>query len=199
MARNGTKNTGKKYVKLKGGEIATPDAQARADAFLQWYGANTEEIRAKLIYAHLYDDELATDTMLAIYDGIALKGYKVTDFKFYFLRAYHTNYVAMLKRRADVSLDFAPEVAAPEYDGHAYERAIDGVVSEMLDYVRGKYAPAECSLFEIYIGLLPDISYARLAKILGLKLQQVWPVIGAIRADLNTNFAARKEYLLTRV
>lgn len=195
MARNGNKNTGKKYVKLRGGETPTREAEARAQDFLQWYGANCEYIRERLIYAHLYDDALATDTMLNMYDGIALKGHDIRDYKFYFLRAYHTNFIAK-RRGADwVDLDFDVEDTSADVE----DSAIDQILVEVLDYVRDNFSPAECSLFEIYVGLLPDISYSKLAKMLGLSLSQVWQVIGAIRKDLKTHYKARYVYLRTRV
>lgn len=197
MARNGNKNTGKKYVKLRGGETPTREAEERAQDFLKWYGDNCKHIRERLIYAHLYDDALATDTMLNMYDGIALKGHVIRDYKFYFLRAYHTNFIAK-RRGADYEdLDF--DVVESDEDAAGRAAVIDQILNEVLEYVRDNFSAAESSLFEIYVGLLPDISYSKLAKMLGLSLSQVWQVIGAIRKDLKTNYGARYHYLLTRV
>lgn len=208
MARNGNSNKGKKYVKLRGGEVATPENEARAREFLNWYAANIDTISRKLIYDHLYDDEVATDTMLGVYDCIALKGLVVRDYKFYFLRAYHTNYLAAQKRRnvAQVSIDaplgvdgrcISDMLVAPDFNYEAYEETVDALKTEITNYVRDHYDPAACSLFEIYIALQPEMSYKKMARMLGFPATRVWPVIGAIRKDVLQRFAARKDYLLS--
>lgn len=208
MARNGNSNKGKKYVKLRGGEIATPENEARARAFMEWYAANEKTIRTKLIYDRLYDDQVATDTMLNVYDCIAYKGLQVQDYKFYFLRAYHTNYLAAQKRKgpAPVSLD-APVwnddmrvgdmLAAPDFDYETYEQTVDALKTEITEYVRGAYDPAECSIFEIYIALQPEISYPKMAKMLGIPAHRLWMVIGQIKKDVFKTFARRKDILLS--
>lgn len=201
-------NKGKKYVKLRGGEVATPENEARAREFLEWYGANAEIISNKLIYEHLYDDEIATDTMLNVYDCIAYKGLEVRDYKFYFLRAYHTNYVATKKRKGvpPVSIDtpmyedgerLGDTIAAPDFDYEAYEETIDTIERTIIEYVRANYSPTECSIFEIYIALYPDISYKKMAKMLGFPVHNIWPVIGTIKKDLVTRFSGWKEFLLS--
>jgi len=199
MARNGNSNKGKKYVKLRGGEVATPENEARARGFLDWYGAHSETIRKRLIYDHLYDDEIATDTMLGVYDCIAFKGLEVRDYKFYFLRAYHTNYLAAQKRKSapPVSMDDTDMLVAPDFDYDTYEQTVDTLKTEITDYVRNNYDPAACSLFEIYIALYPEMSYKNLAKMLGYPATRVWPIIGQIRKDVLRHFGARKDNLLS--
>lgn len=191
-------NKGKKYVKLTGNEIATPAAQARANAFLQWYA--TSDMR-QFIKPHLYNDEMATDTMLSIYNAIAFKGLECRDPKFYFLRAYHTNCVAAKKnaRYDTVGLEETGALAAPDFDYESYERAVDKLKSEIMEYVRTNYDAAECSIFEIYVTLLPDVSYKRLAKMLGFPAHHIWPVIKAIKNDVAAVFAERRDFLLLSV
>lgn len=202
-------NKGKKYVKLRGNEIATPENEARARLFLEWYGDNARDIRDNLIYARLYDDEIATDTMLNVYNSIALKGLKIRhDYKYYFMCAYHTNYrAAKMRKNAQVvvSIDAQPydgaslaeKLAAPDFDYETYEQTIDAFKTEITDYVRTNYDPAACSIFEIYIALQPDISYKRLAKMLGFPVQQIWPVIGSIKKDIVATFSDRRAYFLS--
>lgn len=200
------KNKGKKYIKLRGGEVATPENKARADKFVQWYGRNCEYIRQRLIFDYLYDDEVATETMLKIYEDIAYKGVDVRDKKFYFLRAYHTNYIAAQKRKGkevarweyieDNSAQYV-EVAAPSFDYEQYERVTDALQREILDFVRGKYAPLEVSIFEIYIYLQPEMSYKKLAAMLGIPANKIWPIIGGIKKDVARKFEQRRYYLLS--
>lgn len=201
-------NKGKKYVKLRGGEIATPENEARAREFMDWYAANERTIRTKLIYESLYDDQIATDTMLNVYDAIAYKGLRVQDYKFYFLRAYHTNRIAARKRSVPVeSIDaparqgetptIADTLAAPEFNYEAYERTVDAFKTEITEYVRANYGPAECSIFEIYIALQPEISYPKMSRMLGIPSHRLWMAIGQIKKDLLKTFARRKDNLLS--
>jgi hypothetical protein len=219
-------NKGKKYKKLQGFEQATPESERAATAFMDWYGANFERIKSKLIFGHLFDDELATDTALMIYDNIALKGTALLDYQFYFLRAYHTNRIAKAKRvnyetpiiehynhfREERVYDYEADpfdaterlrnrifskTETLDFDYERYELTVDQLTTEMLDYVRGKYEPFAVSLFEIYVGLLPDTSYKRLSKMLGIPRTKVWTSIGPIRKDLAERFQSRKSFLLS--
>lgn len=222
------KNKGKKYVKLQGWEEATPQSEARAKAFMDWYGDNFDRLRDKLIFSRLYDDELATDTALMVYDNIALKQFIVVDFQAYFLRAYHTNRIAKAKRRVyesplvtdwwdslrimneemptETSAKYEPlyrelhgKADTPEFDYEQYEQAVYQLQVEMLDYVWANYDPLSVSLFEIYTGLLPDTSYKRMSAMLGISETRIWTSIGAIRKDLALRFQSRKDFLLSLV
>lgn len=209
------RNKGKKYRKLQGFEQATEETEARAAAFMAWYGDNFTRIRDKLIFVHLYDDQVATDTALNVYESIALKGLIVQDYQFYFLRAYHTNRLAMLKRKTyEVPLEFSfqsPDeeytdftallgvADTPDFDYELHEDIVQTLSAEMLEYVRAKYDPLSASLFEIYIGLLPDTSYKRLSELLGIPVTRIWTSIGAIRKDLALQFENRKVYLLSLI
>jgi hypothetical protein len=55
------------------------------------------------------------------------------------------------------------------------------------------------SLFEIYVGLSPDISYKRMSIILGIPATRIWPVIGRIKKDLVKRFDGRRGFLLSAV
>lgn len=200
------KNTGKKYIKLRGDEIATAEDQARANKFMVWYGRHADYIRERLIFAHLYDDEVATDTMVYLYECIAFKGLNIKNYKWYFLRAYHTNYLAALKRRAKetagkVYLDdedtYVEEPAAPNYDYEDYEARVEQLRGEILEYVRGSFDAFSVSLFEMYIELQPEMNAARLAKLLGIPEYKVGPTIKAIKADVVYRFADRRDFLLS--
>jgi hypothetical protein len=187
------------YIKLKGHEKPTPDSERRAKSFIRWYSLRIDTLRKDWLYVGKYDDEVATDTALYIYDCIALKGLRITGkYKFYFLRAYHMRLLAENQKKAvaakrfiylddpDVNL----EIAASDFE--CFEKALDALNTEMMDYVRANYSALESSLFEIYIALQPDMSYKRLGKMLGYSPNKIWPIIGAIRRDLCEKFAARR-------
>lgn len=203
-------NKGKKYRKLKGGEVATKESLRAARAFMGWFGTKFETLRDVLIYAHKFDDEVATDTALQIYQNIELKGLVINGkYKWYYLRAYHTNYVAAKKRDgATLALvksideeigDFAliDTLAADDYDCATFEACTDILRKEVLEYVRGRYSHESVSLFEIYMELQPEISYKKLAQLLGMPHQKIWQAIGAIKRDVVLQFEGRREFLLS--
>lgn len=200
----------RKYVKLKGHEVATPENERRAKAFMRWFSLRFDRLRKEWLYAGKFDDQVATDTALYIYECIALKGLIIKGkYKYYFLRAYHMRLLAERKKRAEhesrhVWLD-DPEVAvghylaASEFDYEYFEALVDSINSEMLEYVRNNYPPLDASLFEIYIALQPDMSYKRMGKMLGYPPHKIWPAIGAIRRDLAERFSDKRDFLLSLV
>lgn len=206
------RNKGKKYVKLTGDEIATAEGERRARNFMNWYGA---------IYPHLIkslrdpDLDAVTDTMLQIYNDILYKGLTIDRYSTYFKRAYHTTKLkaqinATKQRERTVSIDapciqngqdngltYAETIAAPDFDFELFESINEQVQNEMLEYVRANFAPMEVSLFEIYIGLQPDVSYPILGKMLGISANRIYLTISAIKRDLQQNYTDRRIYLLS--
>lgn len=211
MAAQG-KNFGKKYKKLTGGEVSTKESLRAARAFLYWYGNRWEDIATALIYKHMFDDEVATDTALRIYQDIELKGLVIKGkYKWYFLRSYHTNLIAMKKREGarlaqSVSMDaegdeeyftLKDKLAHADYDSATYEAHTDAMRAQVLAFVRGRYTHESISLFEIYMELQPEISYKKLAQLLGMPHQKIWQTIGAIKRDVLAEFEGRRDNLLS--
>lgn len=198
----------RKYTKLLGHEVAAPDNEKRAKAFMRWFSLRFDRLRTEWLYAGKFDDEVATDTAMYIYDSIALKGTKIIGkYKSYYLRAYHNRLKAVRMKQARLAAATVwlddPEVnldlAAPTFDYEHFEALVDAVNNEMMEYVRERYPPLDASLFEIYIALQPNMSYKRMGKMLGYSPNKIWPVIGAIRRDLALKFVARRDYLLSLV
>ena len=196
----------RKYVKLKGYEQPTAESAKRAGAFMRWFGLRFDVMRRQWLYASHWDDQVATDTALYIYDCIALKGLQINGkYKWYYLRAYHMRLLAEQKRRAadlrrTVWLDDDEtllDIAAPTFDYEAFEARVEAVTSEMLDYVRAKYPPLDASLFEIYIALQPAMSYKKMGRMLGYPANKIWPALGAIRRDLAKHFAAQSDIIVS--
>lgn len=201
-------NKGKKYKKLRGGEVATPDSASRARKFMLWFGARFEEIRAG--FGPLFNDEVAVDTALRIREDIELKGLIINGkLRHYFIRAYNVNLIAHKKREAArcavrVDIDdqgedgrpWAELLGAVDMDPHEYEIAVDTLRDEVLEFVRRHHDPVAASLFEIYVELSPDISYARLAQMLGVPYRFVWQELGKIKKDVLYWFSERRVYLI---
>lgn len=210
---SGGRNRGKRYIKLTGGETATPENETRAHDFMAWYGANICDLRRGL-YNGFCDADLMSETALHIYDCIAFKGLRIDNYRSYYLRAYHTNRIAAIKRDGEnlsrtiridngglggnpnrIEARVVPRF--PDGDRKAYEVAAARLETEILEYVRGKYDAAAVALFEIYVALRPDISYKRLSELLGWPLCKIWPIMGAIRKDVAARFGERHRRLLT--
>lgn len=193
-------NKGKKYKRLTGYEVATPEDQARADAFMKWYGDNFNALKWKLIKGdQMFNDGVATDTALLIYEAIALKGARIDSFAHYFFRAYRTNLIAVKPRGNEAHTDELNTIAAPTFNYEEYERVVDGLTNEILEHVRANYNAFAVSLFEIYIGLLPDTSYAQMSEMLNIPTQTIWFWIGRIKKDVKATFDERKRVLLSLV
>lgn len=198
----------KKYIKLQGHEKPTPESERRAKAFMRWFSLRFDRLRSEWLYAGKFDDEVATDTALYIYDCIALKGLQIKGkYKWYYLRAYHMRLLATQKKRAEAARrsvylddpDVLLDLAAPTFDYEYFEALVDAINTDMLEYVRANYPPLDASLFEIYIALQPNMSYKRMGKMLGYSPNKIWPVIGAIRRDLAEKFADKRYFLLSLV
>ena len=199
---SGGKNKGKKYKKLRGFEQATPESEAAARKFMDWYGSNFEKLKRELIYkGRGFDDEIATDTALTIYDAIALKGAQIESYKHYYFRAYHTNCLraAQAKKNNTVSIDEGTTVIASTFNYETYEAVVDQLNTEIIEYVRANYDEVAVALFEIYIGLQPDISYRRLSVLLNIPFTKIETKIGAIRKDVAVRFNPRKDFLLSLI
>ena len=203
-------NKGKKYVRLTGYEIPTDENLKRAAAFLEWYALNVADLESRVRknrnHPGSYCPDLMADTMLGIYDAVALKGLDVKDYRFYFYRSYYNLYLGERKKVKPGYLDdvvtgedltLSDVLAAPLNNSAEYELAVDRLQSEILDYVRAYYDPVASSHFEIYIGLQPDTSYKRIAALLGVPFNLVWTSIGAIRKDVAQVFAAERGNLLS--
>lgn len=191
------RNTGKKYIKLRGHEVPTPQNELRAREFMTWYAANMQKLER---YAQgsggILDADIFSDTFLRLYDDIALKGLNINNYTAYFLRAYRTKYIDSRKGITD---DLDTDIADPVFDSKLYEEVVETLSAEVFEYVRGRYDDVSISLFEIYIGLAPEVSYKRLANMLGIPEFKVWPAIGKIKKDVAAKFGHRKNVLLSLV
>lgn len=205
-------NKGKKYIKLRGGEVATPQAQAAADDFLKWFGRMYGYIREHLIAEPKLDDDVYHDAAITIYDAIRLKNLVIRGRKrAYYLRVYHTTLLKTLQdRRKAITTTLSINVledentgaelralAANDYDPAAYEHAVDTVRGEMLAFVRRHYQPWAVSIFEIYMELQPQITYKAMAEMLGIPRNKVSATVCEIKAELRYWYADRRALLLS--
>lgn len=210
---SGGRNKGKHYVKLKGDEAPTPENEARAREFLEWYAGTEEELK-RTLFPGFREEELMVETAIGIYDAIALKGRRIDNYRGYYLRAYHTARLAAKKKAGE---EEARRVGIEELRRRpgrtegAFEMQTEGVdesgeeapgrrgdlKEEVMEFVRGRYDEGAVALFEIYVALWPEISYKRLAEMLGWPLHRIWPILGRIRREVALRFKGRYEKFRT--
>ena len=181
---------------------ASPENEIKACAFMNWYGANMDKLRHYAQGNGLeYDEDLFTDAFLRAYDAIARRGTSIKDNVGYFLQTYRATVLDSKKTPIVGKVDEheVTNLPASEFDSDTYEEVVETINVEVMEYVRERYDEVAVSLFEIYVGLSPDISYKRMSNILGIPAARIWPVIGQIKKDLVKRFDGRRGFLLSGV
>lgn len=177
-------NKGKKYKKLKGGEVATPENKERARDFLGWCAENTGKLRYYIRGTGCQvDEDLFSESMLKIHDAIAFKGTEVKDYTGYFLRTYRSLLINQEKKSVSVplSLDIV----------YVEDEQRNDVSAEIMDFVCTKFPGREGVLFEIYVALLLSNSDTNIPKMFKIPPVQVWRDIARIRRAINYFFDLR--------
>lgn len=189
-------NKGKKYISLKGDEVATPENLKRAEAFLIWYSLSLKALKSRLHYrGRAYDHDVCQDTAITIYENIAFKGSQISDIKGYFQVAYQTNKLKAM--RDDGGTTELDEETANLMETSALEKeeAVHKLRLDILNFVRLNRPPFDCTIFEIYEGLHPDISMIRLAEMLGIERHLVEYSIKRTTSDIRKKFKKDYDYL----
>lgn len=195
-------------AKEKLGQLATPEAQARGDKFLRWFSQAMPLIRGK--WLENCNEDAMQDAALRVYDAILYRELRIRVYRAYYMMTY-CNECNKAKASATsagyldsvtgeyfatdepVELSIADEDTDAATDWHD---AVDTLGAEVLAYVNEHYDPVQAAIFEIYMGLLPDTSYRKLAQLLGFPFNTIWRTIGAIQADVRVAFGERKNKLL---
>jgi len=160
----------------------SPENEAKARAFMDWYGANMNSLRYYVQGSGIaYDEDLFTDAFLRAYDAISRRGTEVRSYTGYFLQTYRSAFLDS-KKKPTTSEPLTADLPAPESDTPG-EEAVE-VTAEVLEYVRRNYDEFDVSLFEVYAGLSPDISYRRMASMLGVPASKIWPAMSKIKKDV---------------
>lgn len=180
----------KKYIRLKGDEVATPEDQKRAALFLEWYANNRKEVVAHINVE--VDEDLLSDTLLSVYDSIALKGREIDNYKSYFLMAYRNTFLA-----AKAGKQFGGVEGIDVVDAEIVTPQLDemDLRDEILAHVRGSHDMVSVSIFEIYAAMYPEFGSARIAELTGLPISRIKSTLSAIRADLQSEYSANYKLL----
>ncbi len=186
LGNSGSNNKGKKYIKIKPGAIATPDNQAKADKFKQWFGGIYTRLQTELINKDTYDEDVLNDTFLRIYDKIRYGGLEIANYKAYFHRAFFTNFMQQtinLSQGITTPLDNHDKIDDNESDDELIKFKAN-LESDIYTYVYHRYTLREFELFKMYMSLKPAINYAKLAEITNISASRISEIISKIRKDI---------------
>lgn len=167
-----------------------------ADNFATWFIENQSKVINHIKGGALaYDEDALQDTFIKIFEMLQRRKTAIRDPLGYFLTCYRSVCLDKIKKRKleTIPVDEAPQVynrADVANDEAADFREIN---ADMLEWVRGRYSEKKVSIFEMYTGMYPDVSYRKLSKLVGLGYARIGAIIGEIVRDLNANFQYDKD------
>jgi DNA-directed RNA polymerase specialized sigma24 family protein len=168
--------------------------EIKAAQWFEWYAAHAEELAYYVGGAYPYDHDAAITAAMRCRDAVAA-GADVKSNTAYYLQAYRSVYLnaqRQVGRYTATPPDGLPDVADdPTPDVDADARCAE-LAADVLAYVRDNYNLSEAAIYEVYVGLLPDTSYQRMAAAFGLPVSRVRAAVSAIRADIRRVFGQRR-------
>lgn len=202
LGNSGANNKGKKYIKIKPGAVATPENQAKADLFKEWFGQLYLRLQTELINKDTYDEDVLNDTFLRIYDKIRFGGLEIADYKAYFHRAFFTNFMQINIQGSQsivTPLNNHDKIDDSENDEELIRSKWE-LENDIFDFVYSKYPVHEFELFKMYVRLKPAITYADLSDITSLSQSRISEIISKIRRDISRqkDFALRRKFTLRK-
>lgn len=192
LGNSGGKNRGKKYLKIRGDEIITPENQVKADSFKQWFGSMYKTLQKELINKDTYDEDVLNDTFLRLYDKVLYGGLVIANYKAYFHRAFFTNFIQNTINKGKLSekfveLDYETNTKDESEDIKNSLRLEILFSKKILNYIRQKYPTSEFEIFKMYVSAIPKITYSELSVITGLPQDQIGNIISPIKKDILNN------------
>lgn len=201
LANSNGANKGKKYIRLTGDEVITPEREAEVLKFTKWFNDNCEAVSKSITTKEKIDPEIFANTYITMYESIAFKKLNTKDYKAYFCRAYYTNKIgAKVKDQKHnarhYDLDGTWNLVDNSLDDEEMVKEAEKLNNDILDYVRDTYEPLEFSLFEIYIHAKPSMSYKKLSEITKVPYYRIADSLSTIIKDVRTTFRDRKESII---
>lgn len=202
LGNSGANNKGKKYIKIKPDSVATPENQAKADIFKEWFGSLYSRLQTELINKDTYDEDVLNDTFLRIYDKIRFGGLVIADYKAYFHRAFFTNFMQINiqdSQSITTPLDNHDKIDDSENDEELIKIKWE-LENDVFDFIYARYPIHEFELFKMYVRLKPAINYADLSIITSLSQSRISEIISKIRKDIckQNDFIQRRKSTLRK-
>ena len=188
----------KSYIKLTGKEKITPEAQLAANNFTNWYAQNFNKICGDWIKSTVLDLDILQDTFLKIHESILLKNFKIKDYKFYLLRSYYTNRLAVLKQAPNTDIIKVKNYLIFDNENETeINNELEQLKKDIFKYVTENYDTTSVKLFLKYAENFPKISYRELARIENISFSKVMVILGNLRKDIAVKFKGKYNNLLS--
>lgn len=191
LGNSGGKNKGKKYLKITGYEIITPDNRAKSDRFKEWFGKNYLLLQRELVQKGTPDEDTMNETFLRIYDKILFGGLEIADYKAYFHRAFFTNYTQNRMRHSKilqihVSDEYATELPDEAIEAAEIEKEKRELCDSVLSFVKEKFDTPTYDLFITYLNT-GQKNYQDVVEQTLIPYEHVAQVIGGIKRKIKNN------------
>lgn len=191
LGNTGGKNKGKKYLKITGRETITPQNQAKANLFKEWFSKNYTRMQTEMIDKRTFDEDMFNETFLRIYEKILYGGLAIDNYKAYFHRAFFTNYVQeSMKKLATERILVSDEYAVDTLDEtlsaiEEQQQKLD-LYHEVLKYVRERFDEPCYKLFVAYVEL-GNRRYEVVADATDIPHKSAAKIIGKIKRSIRKN------------
>lgn len=188
-------NKGKKYLKIRGGEIITPENQIKYDKYSSWFESNYQKIRLNVSISSTYNDDIFNETFVNISNKILYGGLEISDYQSYFSRAYFTNHIQFESRVCDtVSISATHDQLEIMSDNRQDGSDMLGVV---MTYVERKYTQTQYKIFYTYFTQMGDkTTFRSLARELNVSTFFIHTTIKHILKDIRHNTNLRNLYYI---
>lgn len=169
--------------------------------FASWYASHLDEIRVCLNSSPFgYDEDLASEAFIRVLNAIERRRAIINNPKGYYTTTYRNIAIQSAAERRttildDYQLNLLTETPYTN-DDEERQNAVNALYDKIREYVRLNYDDKSITLFELYIQLLPDATYRKLAEMLQIPFYEVWQNLGRIRKDVAQKFRKEADNLL---
>lgn len=190
-------NKGKKYLKIKGGEIVSPENQTKYDSFSSWVNLNYLKIKKKVSSSSGYNTDIFNDTFVHIGNKILYGGLDISDYQSYFSRSYFTNHILHVSKKNN-QVDIS---SIQDHFATTIDRTPDmlEMIDSVMRYVKRKYPHNQYTVFHTYFTQFGDkTTFRSLSKDLNVSTFTIHTTIKLILSDIRNNPSLRELYGYTK-
>lgn len=185
------KNKGKKYLKITGNEIITPENQLKANNFKAWFGDSYKRLQMELVAKRTYNEDILNDTFIRIHDKILYGGIDIANYKAYFHRAFFTNYVQDSMKetkisRMHISDEYANTTPDEGMDEKLELQQKHQLYVDVMQYVKNQFNETDFNVFVNYVKR-GNRKQQAIANNTGLPHQSIVNTISKIKKRIRRN------------
>lgn len=189
LGNTGGGNLGKKYLKIKGDEVITPENQLKLDAFNKWFSDNYLFLKKRITKQQngTFDDEVFHETYIRIATKILYGGLNIKDYAFYFHRSYFTNTIQLSikeNRFVEFDLGLIQQIDESEENIEIMKKQ-EMLTTEIKEYVQ-KTWPEDYNLFKL--SYEEGLTLSEVTAATGMKFRQVQNRLSIIKNQIKKEF-----------